>query len=99
MRGEPVVVRQVPNLFFSDSATLTRISKLIKGTGKHHPLKVNALQRCEGWRGMWSVQARQRGLGLGFRHCSSTRFMSAEWYPACCCKLSQGCRHQGEYAS
>ena len=43
VRGEPVVVRQVPNLFFSDSATLTRISKLIKGTGKHHPLKVNSL--------------------------------------------------------
>ena len=48
MRGEPVVVRQVPDLFFSDSATLTRISKLIKGTGKHHPLKVNPLQCCEG---------------------------------------------------
>ena len=48
VRGEPVVVRQVPDLFFSDSATLTRISKLIKGTGKHHPLKVKPLQHCEG---------------------------------------------------
>ena len=93
MRGEPVIVRQVPTLFFSDSATLTRISKLIKGVGKHHPLKVNSLQRCEGWHGMCSLQTGQRGLGLGFRHSSSTlTAYICRLIPACRCKHSQGCR-------
>lgn len=85
-------MRQVPKLFFSDSATLTRISKLIKSVGKHHPLKVIPLQCCEGWHGVWPLQTGRQGQGSGCKHCSSA-------FTAYSCSGGLASHHLGVHAT